>query len=109
MIVLDISGVHLHGKQRAVGVGDDMTFASLHLLARIKAAWTATFLGFHALAVDRPCGGSSLASRRQASALDQGTIDPPPNQTVAPTVEIVLDGRERRKVFRQGASQECTE
>src|SRR5438034_1245729 len=39
VIVLDVGRVHLHGKQRAACIGDDVTFASFHSLARIKPAW----------------------------------------------------------------------
>src|SRR5580692_1901977 len=68
VIVLDIGRVHLHGKQRTGRIGDDVTLASLHPLARIKPAWTATFCGFHALAVDDPSRRSALASFRPARA-----------------------------------------
>jgi hypothetical protein len=80
-----------------------MTLASLHLLARIKPAWTATFCGFHALAVDDTSRGSGLASLRPARALDQDTIDLPPNVTVAPIVKVVLNRREWREVLWQSA------
>src|SRR5215472_4169773 len=80
-----------------------MTLASLHPLARFKPAWTATFCGFHTLAVDDSSRRSALASLRPARALDQHTIDPPPNVAVAPIVKVMLNGRERRKVFRQSA------
>src|SRR5438093_6780082 len=103
VIVLDIGHVHLYGKQRAARIGDDVTFASLHSLARIKPAGTATFGRLHALAVDDTSRGSTLASRRAARALDQDTIDAPPNLAVTPIVKIILNRRVRRKVFRQRA------
>src|ERR1700678_201861 len=103
VIVLDISLVHLHGKQRAVRIGGDVTFAPFHLLARIKSARTAAFRRFYALTVDDTGRGSALASRGPARALDQGAIDPAPNLPVAPIVEIMLNRRVGRKVFRQSA------
>src|SRR5438552_2063237 len=48
--VLDVGRSHLKGKQRAHCIGDDVTLASLHFLAGIKPARTATFCGFHRLA-----------------------------------------------------------
>src|SRR5581483_6742940 len=103
MIVLNVGRVHLHGEQRAACIGNDVALAPFHSLARVKPAWAATFRGLHTLAVDDSSRGSALASCRSARALDQGTIDPPPNGAVAPIVKIVLHRRERRKVFRQGA------
>jgi len=103
MNVLDIGRVDLHGKQRAVRIGDDVTLASLHLLARIKPAWTAAFCRFHTLTVDDSGGRRALASCRTARALDQDTIDLAPDVAVTPIVKVVLNGRERREVFRQRA------
>src|SRR6202035_5574930 len=100
---LDVGRVHLHSEQRAAGIGDNVTLAALHSLACIKPAWAATFRRFHTLAVDDPSRRSALASRRSAGALHQHTIDPPPDVAVAPTIKIVLDRCERRKIFRQGA------
>ena len=80
-----------------------MTFASFHLLARIKPAWAATFCGFHALAVNDAGRGRGLAPYRPARALDQDPIDLAPNIAVAPIVKVMLNRCERRKVFRQSA------
>src|SRR5215831_6452965 len=80
-----------------------MALASLHLLSRIKPAWTATFCGLHALAVDDTHRGCALASRRPPRPLDQDTIDLAPNVTVAPIVEVMLNAREWREIFRQSA------
>src|SRR5262249_37025418 len=63
--------------------------------------WTATFCGFHTLAVDDPSRRSALTPLRPARALNQDTIDPPPNVAVAPIVKVMLNRRERGKVFRQ--------
>src|SRR5258708_4139008 len=103
VIVLDIGRAHLHGKHRAGRICDNVTFASLPPLARIKPAWTATFCGFHTLAVDDPSRRSALASLRPARAFDKHTIDPPPNVAVAPIIKVMLNRRERWKVLRQSA------
>src|SRR4249920_3352763 len=76
--ILNVGRVHLHGKQQAIRIGNDVAFSSLHLLTRIKPAWTATFRGLHALAVDDTRRGSTLASLRPTCARDQHTIHPPP-------------------------------
>src|SRR5947209_5783934 len=80
-----------------------MTLAPLHPLTRIKPAWAATFCGLHALAVDDASRWSALATLRPARALDQDSIDLAPNVAVAPIVEVMLNRREWRKVFRQSA------
>src|SRR5580704_12240657 len=99
--ILNVGRVHLHRKQRAIRISDDVTFSPLHLLARIKPAWTATFRGLHALAVDNTSRGTALASARPARAFYKDTIDPPPNVAIAPIVKVMLNRRVRRKVFRQ--------
>src|ERR1700730_1022530 len=99
--ILNVGRVHLHRKQRAIRISDDVTFSPLHLLARIKPAWTATFRGLHALAVDNTSRGTALASCRPARALDQDTIYVPPHVAITPIVKVMLDRGERRKVFRQ--------
>src|SRR6516162_1074502 len=78
-----------------------MTLASLHLLTRIKSAWTATFCRFHALAVNDTSRGRGLAPCRSARALDQDSIDLAPNIAVAPIVKVMLNRCEWRKVLRQ--------
>src|ERR1700682_6255738 len=80
-----------------------MTFASLYPLGCIKPAWAATFCGLHALAVDDTSRGTRLAPHHSANALDKSPVDATPDPRVAPTVEIILNSRERRKVFRQSA------
>src|SRR6266849_9390406 len=84
-------------------LGDDVTLAALHPLGGIKPAWTATFRGFHALAIDHAGRRNDVAPCYPANLLDQSKIDPTPNALVAPAVEIILNGRARRKVFRQRA------
>ena len=50
--VLNVGSVNGQADEKAGGVGDDMTFASLDLLPGIIARNTATFCGFDALAVN---------------------------------------------------------
>jgi hypothetical protein len=87
--------------QQPAGVGDDVAFAALDLLAGIPAARPARLGGLDRLAVDDPGRGAGLASRRLAGLEQQLEINPLQNPAVAPRVEIVLHGRERRKIARQ--------
>ncbi len=91
----------LHCQQGTLGVGDDMTFASLDALGHVKPAWATTFRRFHTLAVDDPGRWSGLASLPFSHAPDQGVIDRAPQARPAPLVEIILNRRAGRKVFRQ--------
>src|SRR6266446_7166844 len=75
---------------------------TLSLHDALPISWTAAFRRLHGLAVDDAGRRGALAIRGQARALDQGPIDPRPHPPVAPIVEIMLNRRERRKVFRQG-------
>jgi hypothetical protein len=50
--VLNVGGMRDRVQHVALGIGEDMTLAALDLLARIIAARSAAFRGFHALAVD---------------------------------------------------------
>src|SRR3546814_2706219 len=47
--VLDVGGVDYGMNEIAVGIGEDVALASLGLLARVVAARSAAFRGFHAL------------------------------------------------------------
>src|SRR5262249_22256183 len=64
-----------------------------------KPAWAATFRGLDALAVDDTRRRGDIASNSLASARDQNAIDPAPNSSITPVVEVILNGRARRKVL----------
>src|SRR3546814_4483319 len=65
--VLDVGGVDYGMNEIAVGIGEDVALASLGLLARVVAARSAAFRGFHALAVDHAGTRTCLAACRFAS------------------------------------------
>lgn len=68
--VLHAGGLCLENKRSAIGVDHDLTFASLHLLAGIVAAWAAAFGGLDALAVENGCcGGEASRPTRSRSAI----------------------------------------
>ncbi len=50
--------------QQALRVCDDVPFATLDLLARVKAPWAATFCRFHTLAIDDTRAGRSFPTHR---------------------------------------------
>jgi len=103
MIVLKVGGMHLHSQQRTFGIGEDMTLAPLDPLGHVKPAWTTTFRSFHTLAVDHPSRGSASASLSFTHSSDQSAVDRTPQAGAAPLVEIILNRRTRREVFRQCA------
>src|ERR1700729_247804 len=80
-----------------------MTLAPLDPLGHVKSAWTATFRGFHTLAVDNPSRWSGFASLPFSHASDQGAINRAPQARPAPLVKIVLNRRAWREVLRQRA------
>ncbi|MFT6063656.1 MAG: hypothetical protein ACJAVR_003728 [Paracoccaceae bacterium] len=63
--------MHHRADHQAERVGHDVTLASLDPLSQIKAARTATFSGFYALAVDnaRCRAGSGPSSSRAAMTI----------------------------------------
>ena len=99
--VLNISGMRDRAQHIALCISEYMALAALDLLARIIAARPAAFRGFHALAVDhtgcRPCRPTGQKARGHHQRL----VDDVEYAAVAQPVEIVLDRREGRKVFRQ--------
>src|SRR5260370_14767832 len=101
MIVLDISGLNVDGEQRTFGIGDDVTFAALHLLGHVKPTWTAAFRGLRALAINDPGRRSRLATHGLTRKPDEIAIDDVPTPIIAPTIKVALHGRSRRELLRQ--------
>ena len=91
------------GERKALRVGDHVALAPLDPLGGIKPTRAAAFRGLDALAVDDAGRGNGVASQRQTGAPHQREIDPPPDALIAPEIEVVLNGRARRKVLRQRA------
>src|SRR5213080_3472403 len=103
MVVLDIGRLHEHGQQRTFRIGDDMTLATLDPLRHVKSTRAATFRGFHSLAVDDAGGGTKLAPLPLAHLGNQGVIDQTPQSRSTPLVEVISNGRTRRKILWQRA------
>jgi hypothetical protein len=82
--ILDVGSVDHGMNEIALGVGEDVTLASLDLLACVVAARPAAFCSFHALAADHPGAGRCLAARRFASDQQQGVIEREPQAVIAP-------------------------
>src|SRR5438309_6582721 len=103
MVVLDIGRLHEHGQQRTFRIGNDMTLATLDPLRHVKSTRAATFRGFHSLAVDDAGGGTKLAPLPLAHLGNQGVIDQTPQSRSTPLVEVISNGRTRRKILWQRA------
>ena len=86
--ILDVGGVDLSGNQQTAGVGEDVTFAALDLLARVKAPWTAAFRGLDRLAVDDAGRWAGLAPLGLAGRHQEMVIDARPQRVVPPRGEI---------------------
>ena len=66
--VLNVGGVDHGEQQQAKGVGDDVALAAPDLFPGVIARNTATFRGFHALAVDHTRCRAGLAALQFAGA-----------------------------------------
>lgn len=99
--ILNVGGVRDRAQHIAFGIGEDMTLAALDLLAGIIAAWSAAFRGFHALAVNNARCRLCRPSRQKACGHHQRFVDDVEHAAVAQPVEIVLNRRKGREVFRQ--------
>src|SRR5437867_13419696 len=77
-----------------------MPLAALDFLRRIETARSARLSGFDRLAIDNASRGARLAFSGFARLQQQLEIDPLQHASVAPTVEIMLYRRIRRKLTR---------
>ena len=89
--ILNVGGVDHGVNQVTLGVGEDVAFAALDLLASIIAPRTAAFRGFYALTVDHTGARRSLATLRLARDHQQRMIDREPQAVVAPQIEPAPD------------------
>ena len=99
--ILNVGRMNLACDQVAAGVSNDVAFSTFDPLARIVAGKGRIFRGFHALTVDHTGCRLHIASCREARGRDQVAIDLGQQAIIAPTIEIVAHGRDRRKVLRQ--------
>lgn len=67
--------MNLQTDQMTLGVGDDVTFAALDLLACIKVAWTAAFRSLDRLPVDDTRARAGLTSGLLARGHHQHAVD----------------------------------
>src|SRR5205814_1758355 len=103
MVVLDIGRLHEHRQQRTFRIGDDMTLATLDPLRHVKSTRAATLRGVDSLAVDDAGGGTKLAPLPLAHLGNQCVIDQTPQSRSTPLVEVISNGRTRRKILWQRA------
>src|SRR5713101_1237700 len=83
--ILDVGWVNDRRDRQAVGVGEQVTFASLDLLAVIIAGQTAGLGSLDRLTVDDPGAGARLAHPQH-----QRMIDRLPQPLVPPAIEEPL-------------------
>ena len=67
--ILDRSSMGLEHKCPSIGIDESMTFAALHLLAGIMAAWPAGLGGLDTLAVEHSRRRASLTTPRSRSRI----------------------------------------
>ena len=80
-----------------------MTLAALDPLSHVKSTRAATFCGSHRLAVDNASRGAELAPLPRAHLCNHGVIDQAPQSRSTPLVEVLSNGRTRRKIRWQRA------
>ncbi len=88
--VLNIGGMDNEPDEVPERIGDDMSFASLDLLTRIKPTWPARLGRFHRLAIDHARGGRYRASSPFPRHRNQGLVDACERAVTAEAVEICL-------------------
>src|ERR1700741_1019192 len=101
MAVLNIGGMDMDGKQKAIGVGDDMPLTPVNTFAGVVASWTAGLGRRRALAVNDRCRWSGLAPELPAGLPDQRCDDFLPPSGIAPSIKIALNRRIWGKFLRQ--------
>src|ERR1035441_5826369 len=99
--VLEIGGQHRHQQQQANRVHQDVTLASVDLLARVVASLVARLRASDALAVDDPRTGLAISSSRHAHLFAQMSVNSHPKPIALPQSEIVIDRSPPGKVLRQ--------
>jgi hypothetical protein len=82
-----------------------MALAALDLFARIKTTWSAGFRGLDRLTVDDNRRRRGFTPLRLASLDDKNGDKLRPQTAVAPCVETILHGCERREFLRQITSR----
>src|SRR5258705_10246978 len=103
MAVLNIGGMNVNDKPKAVGVGDDVPLTGVNTFAGIVASRTAGLGRRCALTVNDRCRWSGLASKLPAGLADQSSDDFLPPSGIAPSIKIALNRRVRRKILRQSS------
>src|ERR1043166_3946990 len=88
-------------QQVAHRIDQDMTFASVYLLATIEAMFTAHFCRFHALAVDNRQTRICRSARCLPSLFPQGCVHRLPRLVPTPFVKMVVHAVKVRILMRQ--------
>src|SRR4051794_36519961 len=103
MDVLNVGGMNIGRQQETVGVGNDMSLASMEALAGVESAWPAGLRRRCGLTIDNGSCRFGLSSEPSARLPNQGLDDLLPSTRIAPGVKIALHRRVWRELFRQGS------
>src|SRR6185312_4093600 len=88
-------------QQQPQAIYDDVTFATLDLLAGVVAAWTAHFRGLDRLAIDVSDAGRRLPPLALADLRTQSVQESLPGPILLPSIEVVADGALGEQVVRE--------
>ena len=105
--ILDVGGMDDGGDEKACRVGQEVTLASLDLLAGTIPAGATRLGRLHRLAVDDAGRGARLARHHLASEHHQGVVDALLGAVVAPAVEVILHHCPQRRLSRPAARRLC--
>src|SRR5487761_1834087 len=95
--ILDIGGMNIEPDKVAKRIGDDVTLATVDLLAGIESARPAGPGGFDRLAINHAGGRGGFAAGLFARHHDQRVVDPLKRAVAREPVKIALDRGERRE------------
>jgi hypothetical protein len=95
-----------HDRQdQAQRVHDDVTLATVNLLARVVTPRASDFGRLDGLAVDDGRAGRRLATLPASESVPQRVLNPRPRAGVAPGEEDSVDGPPFREIVRQEPSR----
>jgi hypothetical protein len=102
MDILNVGGMNVDGQEETIGVGDDVSLASIDPLSGVKAAWATGLRRRSTLAIEDSRRRLGFTPEFASCLPNQSSDDPVPPAGVAPRVKIALDSRVRRELARQG-------
>ena len=95
--------MHHHGQDQAQRIDNEVSFAPLDPLVRIKAGWTACFRRLDALRVDDRRTGIGQLAGTNAYFLAEHRVNATPGAVTRPFPEVVIDMAPEREIRGQHA------